>query len=310
MKRVLVTGASGFVGYQMLEPLALKGYEVHAVARSRSGQGREDVRIHWHEEDLLDSAAVARLASDVQPTHLLHSAWFLQPGAFYESPLNFEWVRASLELLQRFREFGGRRCVMVGTGYEYDLRFGYCSEERTPCIPLTTYGRCKNALQQLLAAFSDRHGVSSAWGRLFFLYGPREYPTRLVASVATALLQGEQAACSSGEQIRDYLHVRDAANALVALLDSEIEGPVNVASGKPVSIRDVVDTVAKVIGRRELLRPGEMETSPDSPPLIVANVSRLTREVHWKPEFSLEEGVRETVNWWRSHMKSESTPAR
>src|SRR5690606_20921964 len=115
----------------------------------------------------------------------------------------------------------------------------------------------------------------------FFLYGPREYPSRLVASIVNALLRGEPARCSSGKQIRDYLHVRDAAEALVAILDGDVEGPINVGTGRPITIREIVDETARIIGRPELIRAGEIPEDPSSPPLIVADVTRLMEEVGW-----------------------------
>jgi len=301
MKRVLVTGASGFVGYQCLVPLVAKGYEVHAVARS---QHRGDSSgIHWHEADLLDARQARQLVSGIRPSHLLHAAWYLEPGVFYHSPKNFDWVQASVRLLQTFREFDGQRCVMVGTGYEYDLDYGYCVEGLTPCRPSTIYGRCKDATRRLLEAYSDTVHLNAAWARIFFLYGPREYPSRLVASIAKALLQGEPAPCSSGEQIRDYLHVQDAAEALVAILDGDVEGPVNVGTGQPITIREIVDATAEIIERQDLIRPGEIPDDPSSPPLIVASVSRLRDEVGWQPRFNLDTGLRDTVDWWAHTLK-------
>lgn len=304
VKRALVTGASGFVGYQCLLPLVGRGYEVHAVARSRHRESPDGVI--WHEADLLDSAQVHVLVAEIRPTHLIHSAWYLEPGAFYRSPKNFDWVHASVNLLQTFSEFEGRRCVMVGTGYEYDLGYGYCVEGLTPCNPTTTYGQCKDVMRRLLESYSDTVKISTAWARIFFLYGPREYPSRLVASIVNALLRGEPAACSSGEQIRDYLHVQDAAEALVNILDSDVEGPINVGTGRPITIREIVDEIAKIIGRPELIRPGEIPDDPTSPPLIVADVTRLTQEVGWRPRLSLNEGLQNTVDWWANSLKLET----
>lgn len=303
MKRVLVTGAAGFVGYQTLAPLLRKGYEVHAVSRVAPRNGRSDVQ--WHTADLLDSRQPAKLVQDLKPTHLLHSAWFLKPGEFYESPMNFDWVQSSFDLVRIFREAGGRRCLMVGTAYEYDLRFGFCSEDRTPCHPLTTYGRCKHALQQLVAAYSDAtDDLTCVWGRLFFLYGPRENRNRLVGSVINALLTEQPARCSTGEQIRDYMHVADAGDALVEALDSSVEGPINIASGEPVAIRTIVDLLVEALGRPDLVRRGEVPTNPDSPPLIVADVTRITRELGWKPKFSLTNGLHDAISWWSSNPQS------
>lgn len=300
---MLVTGASGFVGYQALMPLAAKGYDVHAVARSSTHKMSAEVQ--WHRADLLIPEQMRELVKEVCPTHLLHSAWYLEPGAFYDSPKNLDWVRASIDLLKAFHEAGGRRCVMVGTGYEYDHQHGYCTEGITPCRPTTIYGRSKDALRSLLEAYSEAVHLSSAWARVFFLYGPREYPSRLVASITNALLRDEPAPCSTGDQIRDYLHVQDVAEALVALLESDSMGPVNVGSGQPVTIRHIVDRIAGVIGREDLIRAGAVPDNPNSPPLIVANVSRLRNEVGWSPRFDLTDGLKDTVDWWRANINKE-----
>ena len=105
MKRVLVTGASGFIGYQCILPLVDRGYEVHAVSRSLTSF--DDESVTWHAADLRDSERTRRLLEDIRPTHLLHTAWYLEPGSFYESPENCEWVRISLELVQEFNKRGG-----------------------------------------------------------------------------------------------------------------------------------------------------------------------------------------------------------
>ncbi len=301
MKRVLVTGATGFIGYHTLPPLLKSGYEVHAVSRSKSP--KEPSGIHWHHIDLLDGNEVHALVGEVRPTHLLHAAWYLEPGSFYHSPLNCEWVEASLRILKHFHAVGGERCVMVGSGFEYDFRYGYCTENLTPCNPTTVYGRCKNALHELLSAFADATDLSTAWARIFFLYGPGEKSSRLVASVVRALLLEEPARCSSGEQIRDYLHVKDAAEALVKVLGSDVSGAINVASGSPVTLRQITTCAADIVGRPDLLRLGAVETPKDTPPMAVANVTRLNDEVDWRPRFDLESGLRDTVSWWSEQLE-------
>jgi nucleoside-diphosphate-sugar epimerase len=138
-----------------------------------------------------------------------------------------------------------------------------------------------------------------AQARLFWLYGPREHPARLVPSVARPLLAGAPAACSSGAQVRDFLHVEDAAEALVALTRSGLSGPVNVGSGEPVAVRDVIAGVARGCGRPELVRLGERKAAAGEPPLLVADPSRLRDELGWRPRRGLAAGLAETVDWWR-----------
>jgi nucleoside-diphosphate-sugar epimerase len=212
---------------------------------------------------------------------------------------NFDWVRGSLALLEAFAAHGGARSITAGSCAEYDWHFGYCVETVTPCRPRTAYGVCKHALQELSAAFAATAGISSAWGRLFFLYGPHEHPDRLVPSVARALLAHELARCTHGTQVRDYLHVADAAAALVALLESEAIGPVNIASGIPVSVKTIVTQIAEALDGQHRLQLGALPTPADDPPLLVADVRRLTHEVGWSPVYDLGMGLEETIRWWR-----------
>ena len=123
MSTVLVTGGSGFIGSHCLEPLAAAGFDVHAV--QSSGPSREGPRVTWHTTNLLVESEVELLVEAVQPTHLLHLAWFATPGVFPTAAINAHWAEASLMLVRRFAECGGRRVVSAGTSYEYDWQYGF-----------------------------------------------------------------------------------------------------------------------------------------------------------------------------------------
>ncbi len=299
MTRVLVTGASGFIGRHVLGTLLKRGVEVHAV-RSNSGSLALNPDCTWHLADLLVASQVATLIRQIRPTHLLHLAWYTTPGKYWTAQENFVWVQASLELLKQFQAFGGHRVVMAGTCAEYDWRYGYCSEFVTPEKSTSPYSICKSALQNMLAAYSTQTGLSSAWGRIFFLYGPYEHPKRFVASVIQSLLKGEPAHCSHGNQIRDFLYVQDVADAFIALLFSEIAGPVNIASGKPVSLKTIAFQLTEQLGGSKLLRLGALPAPETEPPLLVANTQRLTQDVNWQPKYELATGLKMTIDWWKT----------
>jgi nucleoside-diphosphate-sugar epimerase len=297
MKKVLLTGASGFIGHHCLTPLHELGYEIHAV----SSQVREagHTPIEWHQVDLRDHRQVAALLTQTKPTHLLHLAWDMVPGKYVDSPENIAWVQGSLELVRQFVEHAGKRAVIAGSSFEYDWNYGYCSEFITPKVPSSFYGACKHALHQLVAAYAKTVGLSVAWGRIFFLYGPREHPSRLVSSVIRSLVRGEPARCSHGKQIRDYLHVQDVADALVAVLQSEVQGPVNIASGQPVALREIILQIGQQLQRPDLLQIGALPARANDLPLVVADIQRLTTEVGWQQKYDMQTGLDHTIQWWK-----------
>lgn len=298
MKTVLLTGARGFIGAHCLEALLERGFMVYAVS-SRGRQNSFPRQVEWHHADLHNAEHLLRLMCEVRPEYLLHLAWDVTHGDYWSSLENLRWVKSSLSLLQTFIENGGERALLAGSCAEYDWSYGYCTENLTPLNPTTLYGVCKSALQSICDAVGRETNVSTAWGRLFFLYGPGEHPGRLVPAVITSLLEGEDVLCTHGEQIRDYIYVKDAARALVALLESTVTGPVNIASGRPVVLKDLIETAAGMAGRPDLIRLGALAASEDDPPLLVANTRRLQEEIGWLPRYTMQQGLEETLEWWR-----------
>lgn len=304
-RRVLVTGASGFIGWHCLGPLRERGFEVHAVARAAAPPDAADAQVTWHVADLLEEGTGAAIIDGVRPSHLLHLAWYVTPGKVIASPLNYRWVARSVELLEAFVAAEGQRAVLSGSAYEYDWRDGTCIEDTTPIGPDTVYGASKAALFLLATSIARESAIPLAWVRPFFLYGPREHPDRLVASVARALLRGEPAATSHGRQRRDYLHVQDVADAIVATLDSPLVGAVNVGSGEAVELRHIVTRIGQIVGRPDLLRIGEIPARPNDVPLVVADARRLMTELSWRPRYDLATGLEATVEWWRHRVSAE-----
>lgn len=300
MSRVLVTGAGGFVGQHVLQELLAKGQQVHAVHGLNSAAG--DPRAQWHRVDLLDGVAVSALLDKLRPQQLVHLAWCAKPGSYWTSAENLSWVRATLELLDVFQLNGGEAAVIAGTCAEYDWRYGYCQEELTPLQPATVYGRCKNATRELSEVFAQVHGLPIAWGRIFQVYGPHEPSGRLLPAVCQALLGGQEARCTHGQQWRDFIHVKDVARGLLHLLEAQACGAFNIASGQPTRLQTVVEYLANQLGRQELLRFGAIAAPAGDPPLLVADLQKLSN-LGWQPQFDLSGGLDDTLAWWQSSLQ-------
>ncbi len=294
----VVTGAAGFVGRHLTPALVERGYRVHGV--SRSEQPRQP-GVTWHVGDLLDPNFVDRLIKDVQPTHLVHAAWYTEPGKYGDSMTNLRWVGASLGLLSAFLDHGGRRTVMVGSCFEYQWADGPLPET-TPRRPTTVYGACKAALGDLVDDLARLGKADAAWARLFFLYGPHEDPLRLASSIVLSVLRGESAPMSHGRQRRDYMFVGDVGDALAALVDSSVQGPVNIGTGEGKTLVDLALALAGRAGDEGLVAIGALDARPGEPDEILADVTRLREEVGWRPRYGSDAGIARTVDYWRSEL--------
>jgi nucleoside-diphosphate-sugar epimerase len=302
MMRVLVTGASGLIGRWSLKPLVESGADVHTVQR-RPCAPRAD--LHSHPVDLHDPVAMERLVQRVQPTHLLHFAWVATPGVYLTSVENQLWVHSSLRLVDAFLAHGGRRVVIAGSIAEYDWSSGICREHTTPCRPSTLYGACKHAVFEVLEQRCALANCSFAEGRLVWVYGPGEAPERLVPAMVLASRAGEAFPLQYPKRVRDYLHVTDAGEAFAALLRSEVQGPINVGSGDGITLERFAELIGAATGAGLIVNVQEAVNDPV--PRVVADVTRLTEEVGWKPRYHPTEGIRETVAWWQTRLRAVKT---
>ena len=291
MTRVLVTGGTGFIGYHALEPLVDRGADVHAC--SRTARPLSPIPgVTWHRADVLDPLSTTDLLTSVRPEVLLHLAWFATPPDYWTSPMNLQWAAATLRLVEAFVRTGGRRFVGVGTCAEYLWTDAPCVEGVTPIRPTTVYGGCKAAVWSAVEPYASGVDMSAAWARVFFVYGAHLSPTRLVSSLVNAMRDGEVARCRTAAHVRDFLHVRDAGDALAALTMSEVGGAVNVGSGVGTRVGTIAEGIAQRLNRRELLA---LDDGPADDAYVVANVDRLRREVAWQPRLTLDEGLNEAV---------------
>jgi nucleoside-diphosphate-sugar epimerase len=303
MSRVLLTGASGLIGSRAIAPLLAAGHEVHALARDPStpaASGIASEALRWHSVDLMDRDRMRSVVRENAPEALLHFAWYAEHGSFWTAPENLAWVGATLDLLCEFVEAGGRRAVLAGSCAEYEWGAAdICTEAGTPLRPATLYGIAKHSTQLVASAYADSVGLALAWGRIFLCYGPGEDERRLVPHVIRCLLAGREARVSDGTQWRDLMYVDDLARAFVELLDSGVQGAVNVASGEPLELAQPVQAIAAEIGRPDLLRLGALPRREGDPQKLLADVSRLREEVGFRPHVGLEQGIRESIAWWR-----------
>ena len=278
--KVLLTGASGFVGQSVLELLAKEGIET-VVAGRKLPQGFS--ASNFLQTDFLGSVDFDELVKSSGSTHLMHLAWYAEHGKYWTSHLNLRWVDATVRLAEAFCRAGGQSIIMAGTCAEYDWSYGYCNEQHTPLNPVTLYGIAKNATRHLVSAVCAEHRIPFAWGRIFLPYGPGENRNRLIPALVD-VFDGVRAPFGvNATAYRDFLHIEDVANGFLTLLKNVATGEFNVCSGQPLKIADLVKHIAllrdadsKIILDLSSERTGE-------PTILVGNNQKLLN-LGWKVE--------------------------
>ncbi len=301
--RLLVTGAAGFVGSQVVQSALERGWEVCGVVRSTTNPQRlKDASlcslVHCDLDDWasLDSALAANPVDAC-----VHCAWFAEPGRYLGAQENIVSLMNSLTLLRLLAAKGCKRFVGVGSCFEYNPARGYFSED-TPTETTSLYAAAKTAAATVLCPMGEALGVKISWARLFLQYGPGEDLRRLVPSVIRSLLSGEKVRTSPGEQVRDFLHISDVARALIEVTAADLPGVVNIGSGQPVTVRQVVETLANHVARPDLVEFGALPYRAGDPMFICADATRLKTETGWRPSFTLSSGLLDTINWWKTQV--------
>lgn len=290
--RVLLTGASGFLGRYALDSLRCHGIETAMLGRRRAP---DSAFADFIEADLLATSDFTALIQRSGATHLLHLAWYAEHGKYWTSPLNLRWVEATTRLIEAFCEAGGQQVVVAGTCAEYDWSHGYCREDSTPLNPATLYGTAKDAARRLAMAVCAQHQVPCAWGRVFLPFGAGEVRQRLIPSLIEVFRGVRPPFGVNATAYRDFLHASDVAEGFIALLQRGENGIYNISSGQPVRLGDVVRELARLLDADPQTVLGLTTERPGEPPLLVGENLKL-KTLGWQPALSLAQGLEQTVH--------------
>jgi nucleoside-diphosphate-sugar epimerase len=288
--RILLTGATGFIGASVARALVERGVEVRGITlpgASRVRLAGIESGLEIHEGDLADQTWAYDTIRSIGPDAAIHLAWYAEPAFYLRAvPENLASLRAGMNLMGALADGGTcRRLILAGT----------CLENLNTSRP-TIYAAAKAAQHQLAGGLAER-SITVACAHIHYLYGPWEDPGRVVPLVIRSLLQGERIELTSGSQSRDYLHVEDVAEAVCKVAESPLTGRVDICTGSPVKLRDVFDEIGRATGRPDLLGTSSLPDSESSGWPATGNPAPLL-STGWKQKYDLQQGIQQTTDWW------------
>jgi nucleoside-diphosphate-sugar epimerase len=273
--KILITGATGFVGRYVIKSLINSKVEIVLVVREENkDENKKRLKIITNVFKTIITNDLFRENEDwwfetcQGVDTIIHLAWYSEPGLYLDSPKNIDCLLGSLKFANGAIRAGVKRFVGIGTCFEYDLSNRILSVE-TPLRPSTIYAAAKAALFNILSNWLPRQSIDFCWCRLFYVYGEGEDERKLTAYVHKQLMAGKKAELTSGDQIRDFMDVEEVGRLIAKVALSNLQGPINICSGAPITVRKFTEQIADKYDRRDLLNFGERPYNQTDPAYIV-----------------------------------------
>lgn len=285
-KNIIITGANGYFGRDLLQKLENSGNCVTVIGRHCPTTFHGDfIKFDF----LTDNINQINLKS-LKCTQLIHLAWYTKHGDFWNSEHNEVWRRKSEKLFKKFTQSGGRHIICAGSCAEYAWNNKIHHENETPIPPSSLYGQSKNALRIYLKKLTDQHDLTYSWARIFFVYGGNQEDTKLIPSLVSACKAEKPSFfLTEAENEIDFIHKDDVVSGLFTLSKQEAYGEFNLSSFEGIKIEKLAQTICLKYGADVQNYLQNSQTVKTTPSKIIGSNSRL-RSLGWKPKYNL-------LNW-------------
>lgn len=304
MKNAVITGATGMLGLALIRKLTSEGYNIYAVTRADSAR-RKNIPIQKNvkiiECDLSELGRLGEMISE-KCDMFFHFGWTGTFGAARnDAPTQIKNIRYTIDAVNAAHDLGCRVFLGAGSQAEYGRHSEKIAPD-TPVNPENGYGMAKLCAGQMSRMVCEHLGIKHIWCRIFSVYGPYDGEKTMVTSGIREILEGGRPSYTKGEQLWDYLYCDDAANAFYLAAKNGNDGAVYcVGSGKTRQLREYIEIIRDTINPRAEIGIGDLSYADKQVMHLCADITSLTRDTGFKPEYSFEEGIKKTVEWYKNN---------
>lgn len=302
MKRAIITGATGSVGTALIKELVSNGVEVLVLCREGSKRNDNILKHPLVEKKYCSLNELEHLENDTGKVYdvFYHFAWQGTTGtARNDMYLQNENVKYTLDAVKAAQRFGCHTFIGAGSQAEYGRVEGVLTSS-TPVFPENGYGIAKLCAGHMSRILCEQKGMKHVWTRILSIYGPCDGDNSMVMTTIRNLLENKKPSLTKGEQQWDYLYSIDAGRAMYALGESGKHGKVYcIGSGKASPLLEYIEIMRDYINPKAELGIGEIPYAEKQVMYLCADISELTVDTGFIPKYTFEEGIRETIEWYK-----------
>lgn len=306
MKRVIITGPTGSIGTALIDYLIQNNVEVLAIVRRDSRRKANIIKhplVKCIELNLDELKSISEFADGKSYDTFFHFGW---DGTFGNSRNNMQGqllnIQYTLDAVEAASQMGCKKFIGAGSQAEYGRVEGDLSAS-TPVFPENGYGIAKLCAGQMSRILCEQKGIEHIWTRILSIYGPNDGLATMVMSTISKLLKGQKASLTQGEQKWDYLYSKDAGKAMYLLGEKGQSGKVYcIGSGQVKKLKDYIEVIRENIDSNAELGYGEIPYSEKQVMYLCADISELEQDTGFVPDYSFEEGIKETIDWYKKNV--------
>jgi nucleoside-diphosphate-sugar epimerase len=282
--KILMTGGSGFIGKPILSLIQSKNIEVCVIGRHKP----KGFKGSFIEVDILKISKndMFVILNKIKPTHLIHLAWYTEYNKFWNAEENISWIYKTISLIDNFCKVGGKTVIAAGSCAEYSWDTSEKLLENSKCEPKNLYGISKNVTRQLASHICTQAGVSLAWCRIFFPYGLGDNEKKFIPSLKKVVNNTKDPFKIKQPGLRDFLHINDIAEALLIILEKNIDGIINICSGIPYDVSDLMIRVLRY-KKISLYKNNLFNFNNEKAIVNIVGSNKILKELGWKSKIDL-----------------------